>query len=176
MRGEVVNSGERGKYVTSKRKWTVAAVAMAVFAAAWIAFSPYLALSGLRGAVKARDAQAINGYIDYEALRADLKAQMAAQAAIAIAKGGRGAMGAAFATAMAGPMIDAMVQPETVTRMLSGENARGPARDMRMDDEDMHVHRTSLTTFVLGKGGEKGGLRFEMRGFGWKLVGIDTGA
>lgn len=157
----------------SKKMYGIGAV-LVVLAALWLALSPYWTLSRMRDAVVAKDATALNGYIDYEALRADLKAQFAAamtqQASARGADPGKVAMAMAFA----GPMIDGFVQPAVVTAMLANDKStKSPfGNGGKIIGDKISVHRTGLTTFVVESDGKPGGPVFKMSGLGWKLVGI----
>lgn len=172
-----------GKNMNTRRKTGLAALALGVLAAAWLAFSPYMALAGIRDAIQARDADRINSYIDYDALRTSLKEQIATSMALEMSRQGKGGGGrldpqaAQQALAFAGPMIDKMVQPQTVIAMLSGKpggmsGGPGQASRLKLTGEDVQYNRTSLTTFSIEPKGMGGGLQFALRGLGWKLVGI----
>jgi len=158
---------------TRIRKFRYIAMLVAVFAVFWLTFSPYIAMNGLKNAVAARDAEAVNAYIDYEALRNDLKARVSRETQASIAKGGREAAGVAFMAAMMNPMIDKMVQPSMMSVMLSGRGGKAPV-NLDMNAGDMRIARKSLTRFVLARTGKPGGLVFTMRGFGWELTGVET--
>ena len=155
----------------TKRNIGIGAGILALVAALWLAFSPYLALNGIRNAVEARDAEALNSYVDYEAVRANLKEQVSARIAKEMATGKGNAAGAAMAAAFINPMIDAMVQPTMITAMLAGDKAKdGPKA--KVTGEDVVVQRTGLTSFLVTDKEGKSGAIFEMRGLGWKMVGL----
>lgn len=159
----------------TKRTIGITALVLGIVAAAWLAFSPYWAMSRLRDAVKSRDAETVNSYIDYDRLRSSLKAHIVQAAGADMAKQGGNAAGAAFAAALVGPMIDAMVQPAMMTGLLSGAEAKGPLKAAAITGEDVEIDRTGLKRFVLRPKGRPGGIVFEMQGFGWRLVDIDAG-
>lgn len=153
----------------TQRKIGVGALILGLVAALWIAFSPYWTASRMRAALLAKDGDALNAYIDYPALREDFKAQIAAKAAKEIAKGGPDAAGMTFAMAMMGPMVDSFVQPAMIKGMLAGQGD-GPKGGLVGDEA--HVKRLSLTRFMITDKSEAGGPVFEMRGLGWKMVGV----
>lgn len=164
--------------MTNSRKIGISAIVLGAIAAAWLAFSPYLALSSMRDALVANDAERLNAYIDYEALRADIKTQFATSLVTELGRG-RPADPKAVEQAMrfAGPMVDQFVNPNMVTAMLAGRSARMSGRNGQapsLDDGNVSVKRVSLTTFTVSPEGSSGGFRFAMRGMGWKLVGIDV--
>lgn len=158
----------------TKKMYGIGAVLIAI-AALWLALSPYWTLSRMRNAVETKDAAALNGYIDYEALRANLKAQFAAAMTQQAAARGADPAKVAMAMAFAGPMIDGFVQPAVVTAMLANDkSAKSPfGNGGKIIGDKISVHRTGLTTFVVESDGKPGGPAFKMSGFGWKLVGID---
>ena len=159
----------------TNRKYSIFGVGALILIALWLTFSPHYTLVQMKNSIEARDANALNEYIDYDALRSNLKEQIAAKAGAEIAKGGADAVGAAFAQAMAGPMIDALVQPAMITGMLAGEGNKSPAPNAKIMGDDIRIKRTGLRRFVVTSKDDNGGPVFEMRGFGWKMVGIDLG-
>ena len=98
-------------------KWKIAAVAAALIVIASSAFwyfeSPAWTLKGMRDAAKSQDADALNAYIDYPALRESLKAELTARMVAEARKdrSGLGSLGAAVGSAVMGPMIDGLVSP-----------------------------------------------------------------
>lgn len=147
-----------------------------IVVAAWLTLSPYITLKSMQSAAQANDAETLNGYVDYPKVRENLKADMAAMAATETAKRGASPAQAAMAMAFIGPMIDAYVQPATMTGMLTGRNQKGPAPKARITGDDIKVTRNSLTRFTVtsadAKAGTGGGAQFEMVGLGWKMVRI----
>ncbi|HSQ98984.1 MAG TPA: DUF2939 domain-containing protein, partial [Sphingomicrobium sp.] len=65
------------------RKWKIAAAAAALIVIAssnlWYFESPAWTLKGMKDAAQSRDADALNAYIDYPALRQSLKAELMAR-------------------------------------------------------------------------------------------------
>jgi hypothetical protein len=160
-------------------KSTKAGIAVGILiliVAGWLTFSPYLTLSHMQAAAQANDAEALNGYIDYPAVRANLKSDMAAMATAETAKRGASPAQAAMVMAFIGPMIDTYVQPATMTGMLTGRAQKGPAPKARITGDDVKVTRDSLTSFTVtsadAKAGRGGGAQFEMHGLGWRMVRI----
>jgi len=100
----------------------VIVVACAALAAYWY-WSPYLALRSMQAAAIARDADAFNAHVDYPHLRDSLKAQLSAQmaaqtGATADAKNPLAALGAMLGRTMSDKLVDAMVRPETIMRVM----------------------------------------------------------
>ena len=96
----------------------------------WMYFAPHLTVRSMRLAAERGDAEALSAHIDFPALRESVKRQLADAMDERI--GGNdtasalGALGARLATAIADPMIDAMLTPQALLLMFSG---RGLALD-----------------------------------------------
>ncbi|CAG0967443.1 hypothetical protein MYXO_01106 [Myxococcaceae bacterium] len=87
--------------------------------------APHRAVEGLRAAVKARDSARLAEYVDFESLRESLKSgvseKLHADASREDEAGNPFArFGAALATAVAGPFIDAIVTPAGLELLLAG--------------------------------------------------------
>ena len=158
---------------STRRIFGLSAIALGIIAALWLAFSPHLTMRGLRDAVRDHDVAAINEHVDYPALRANVKARIAAKTAAEIASGRQNPFGAAIANALVGPMVDAMVRPEMVAAMMAGESVRG-ARTPRITGADAEIRRTGLKRFVLGEKGLPGGAVFELQGFTWRMTDVEV--
>lgn len=103
---------------------TIAVLAIGI--AGYWHYSPYLAIHGMRSAAQAGDATSFNEYVDYPALRENIKAQFTLAMGESIEESkdqpGLAAMGAALAMAMITPMVDAMVRPEVVIQAMARSN------------------------------------------------------
>lgn len=91
--------------------------------------SPYITLNRLKRAADARDAQTVNQYVDYPALRASLKEQIAALLTrrVDIQKSGNplAIIGAMIGAAVVGPLVDTYATPDGVAAILNGIPPRG---------------------------------------------------
>jgi len=108
----------------------VAFVAVVVFAVAALAYaSPYLVLDRLKRAADARNADIVNRYVDYPALRTSLKQQVTEMLARRIDAQKRehpfAALGALVGKAIIGPLVDAYATPDGVAALLNGLPPRG---------------------------------------------------
>jgi hypothetical protein len=163
--------------MTNRTRIGVAALALGLIAAVWLAVSPRMALSSLRDAAARKDAAALSAAIDYDALRANLREQVSAMMAREMSRGKGPApidpAAARAAMAFAGPMIDNMIQPATVTAMLS--NPKGPL-GAGLGEGDVEYTRLGLDRFMVGPKGSDGGVEFRLEGFSWRIVGIRPGA
>lgn len=104
-----------------------AAVAAVIVVAGYWYWSPFLTVRQLQSAAQKKDAAAFNEHVDYPKLRESLKGQFAAMFADKLgkpddsdndfAKAGA-ALGNMIGMAVANPIVDAMVQPETIMRTM----------------------------------------------------------
>src|ERR1700744_2601115 len=77
--------------------------------------SPYIALNNLKRAADARDAQTVDQYVDFPALRESLKEQVAGLLTRRLGAHSSGnplaAIGAMIGVALIGPLVDAYATP-----------------------------------------------------------------
>ena len=170
------------------RKWVIAVVVVVLLAGAgWYFGSPWWTLYQVKQAAQRKDVEALIGYIDFDALRADLKAQMHDQARKEAAAE-HGPIDPE-AESMADETVNAEVNPDTVRRFLREQFAAKPSAGAAPaaggDDKsgssaidqigkDIAVDRTAFDTFtVRGKDKPDGArLTFKLHGLGWKLAGL----
>ncbi|KXU88903.1 hypothetical protein CR51_34225 [Caballeronia megalochromosomata] len=112
------------------RSVTTALVGLILVAAlAFIYASPYIALNRLKRAADARDAQTVNQYVDFPALRSSLKEQVGALLTrrVDIQKSGNplAIIGAMIGAAIVGPLVDSYATPDGVAAILNGIPPRG---------------------------------------------------
>lgn len=157
----------------------IAALLLAAVAA-WYFVSPGLTLKAMVAAARANDADRLSAYVDYEALRRDMKADLTARLEAEARKAGgrRGEMGLAMGKALMGPMVDSVVSPQGMkaafAAMKVGESARGGG--VPDDAPEPVIEREGLGRFLVrNRVTPDSALVFERRGLGWKLVGIDLG-
>jgi hypothetical protein len=161
-------------------KWTIAAIAMAVIAAAgWYFGSPPYTLSRMKSAAEAGNSDALAGYVDFPALREDLKAELMAKMAAEARKdtSGFGGLGLAFGSAMIGPLVDGFVSPAGLrAAFIAKRNDAAkpkPAGPVQVADKPV-IKRRGLSEFLLASEEEpNSGLVFTRHGLGWKLSGVD---
>lgn len=95
------------------------AVVMAV-AAYWVA-APYVVMHQLLRAAQARDIETLDAHVDYPALRASLRSQVSSSLANKMGDpkdNPIAALGSAIGMAVANPLIEIAVQPESVAASL----------------------------------------------------------
>ncbi len=104
----------------------------AVLALTTVWVMPYLSLKELRTAAADGDAERFSAQVDFEALRQNLKrgvqdqllgAERDAQGRPSPAR----AIGAAVAGALLGPMVDTLVTPESLARLMQGQRPAAAA-------------------------------------------------
>lgn len=101
-------------------------IAAAVLALAGLYATPYVTLHQLRQAAAAEDAPALAARVDFPALRENLKAGLQ-QRMLDRDRNERGepsqasTFGAALAGALLGPMVDALITPEALARIMEGQ-------------------------------------------------------
>ena len=162
-------------------KWKIAAVAAALIVIAsstlWYLESPALTLKGMKDAAQSNDADALNAYIDYPALRESLKAELMARMMIEARKdkSGNGALGMAIGSAVMGPMIDGLVSPAGMRAALlaSRQEKSAPAASaLHVPKEPVIVRRSFSEFLVSAKGQPNSGLVFKRHGLSWMLSGV----
>jgi hypothetical protein len=165
---------------TTKRKWTAIALLLLLLAAAlaWYLASPLYTLDRMRAAAEAGDSAALSGYVDFPALREDLKGDLSRKLTEESRKqpGGMGALGAALGAAMVGPVVDGFVSPAGLRAAFAARKtgAQGTGRGPVQVAEKPLIKRRGLSQFlVASKEDPNSGLVFTRHGLGWKLSGID---
>lgn len=152
----------------------------------WFFASPYLAVKNMKEAADKRDATTLSSYVNYPALKENLKNTFAASiSAKTEDKSGNplAGFGAALATAFLSPMIDAIVTPEGLATMMRGQKpqaAGGATEPVTQDapaennDPDVSLGYESLNRFVVrvspkDRPEQKTKLIFLREGLSWKL-------
>lgn len=152
-------------------------IGLAIFAAAfaaWYFASPSYTLSQMKSAVEQKQSDKLSEYVDYPRLRDNVKIQ--AKAAMAAEAGNDPAVAAGMAlmSGLIDGMIDKLVTPETVEKMMR-ETANG-AKAKNDGDDNMTIERFGLSRFDVVAQGEKPGdvlrIEFARYGLSWKLVGF----
>ncbi|MFM0511407.1 DUF2939 domain-containing protein [Paraburkholderia sp. RL17-373-BIF-A] len=121
---------KRGMHGGATRPLIVTLIVIVVIAALGFAYAtPYIALNNLKRAADARDAQTVNQYVDFPALRESLKEQVAGLLTRRLGAHSNGnplaAIGAMIGVALIGPLVDAYATPDGVAALLNGMPPRG---------------------------------------------------
>jgi hypothetical protein len=166
----------------TRGKWKVAALAAALIvigsSALWYFESPLWTLKGMKDAAQSHDADALNAYIDYPALRESLKSEMMARMMVEARKdkSGLGVLGMAVGSAVVGPMIDGLVSPAGMRAALlanSQENGPAAASALHVPEKPVIVRRNFSEFLVTTKGQPDSGLVFRRHGLSWMLGGVE---
>lgn len=192
----------------NRRSLARAAALLAPFAlaAAWYFAAPAYTLSRMKAAAEANDSAALSAYIDFPALREDLKAEIMAQVTAELRRHPEApfaGIGGAMAGAMVGPVVDAMISPAGLRTMFTlarpaagGPAATGPATSrppspapqvrlprpgaappaLRVADDPVIVRRGLSEFLVASRQDRRAGLVFRRHGLSWKLSGVDLPA
>jgi hypothetical protein len=139
-------------------------------AAGWYFASPWWTLHQIKAAADARDAKTLSSYVDYAAVREDVKAQIQPRVNPRSVDGPAD-IADILASTVAQGIADAVVRPEGLTAVFAaGSVAKSP---FAMRSEDMQMRRDGLSQFRLVNSGTGGGeLVFRRHGLGWKLAGV----
>ena len=153
-------------------------------AAAWLYFTPYMAVNRLQAAAERGDAQALNEMVDFPALRASIRTEVQSATARGIQKDGGvfAAIGAAAAGFVVGPVVDAAVTPQGIGMLMKGQSPGDDAKDSDNGEdwrEDVKINRRweASDRFVVrysdrASGDERIALVMRRDGLEWRLSGI----
>ncbi|MFT4065663.1 DUF2939 domain-containing protein [Paraburkholderia sp.] len=103
-------------------------VVIVIAALGFVYASPYIAVNNLKRAADARDAQTVNQYVDFPALRDSLKQQVADMLTRRLEADSGSKMatiGAVIGVTLIGPLVDAYATPDGVAALLNGMPPRG---------------------------------------------------
>lgn len=165
---------------------TAGALASVAFIAS-IAASPYIALHQMKVAVQERDADALSDYVDFPALRENVKGQLMAQMSSKmdspeLKSNPFAAIGQAFGIAMVGTMVDKLVSPAGVVALMRGNDARAAGKTV---DEYDHTTEKAPDYELSYKGwgritihprgeAQSGVMTMKRDGlWGWKMTAFD---
>lgn len=100
-----------------------AAVALGIVVAGCWYFSPYLMIYQMKAAAQRQDAASFNAYVDYPRVRESVKAQFGSLINDRVQIAGQdipviASMGQAMGMMIASKMVDTLVQPETVMKVM----------------------------------------------------------
>ncbi len=172
--------------------WQYGGIALGVIFVLYVIAAPYITVHQIKQAAKDRDAEALSEHVDFPSVRESMKAQLNAKIMKDAGKELEGNPFAAFGLALAGTLIDKMVDvyatPAGLAQIMSGgkpamPGAKGPSSEAGTVPEapkEEPFARASMgyegvSKFVVEVPDNKGGIaRFILRrdGIGWLLSDI----
>ncbi len=165
------------------KKLMIGLVALGAMAGGWFYGSPLWTLKSMRDAAVAKDSGALSAYVDFKALRADVKADLKAQMGETKKDDSLGELGTMFANVISDKVIDGMITPEALTAMFAatkGLKAVGGAKPDAANESDKdpaYEIERGLSQFRVKFTGKESGnmptMMFARDGIGWKLSGVD---
>ena len=175
--------------ISMNKKVTIAIAAFLVVFGVWFYCTPYLAVNSMRSAAEEKNAAKLSGYVNYPAVKEDLRttfnAKLAAQMGKEKGENPFAAMGDAMVAALINPIVEALVTPESLAIMMEGDNeqtqpaendtkpseAKNPGAETSMGYEGLN--RFVFTVTQKNETGEAIGLVFHREGiFSWKLSAL----
>jgi Protein of unknown function (DUF2939) len=167
------------------KKLPVFSLALCV-AAAWLYFTPYMAVNKLQAAAERGDAEALNEMVDFPALRTSIRTEIQGATARGIQKDGGvfAALGAAAAGFVVGPVVDAAVTPQGIGMLMKGQSPRRNGQDDSNDDDDNWRDDVKISRRWEGSdkfaihysdrasGDERIALVMRRDGLRWRLTGV----
>ncbi|MEO7410575.1 MAG: DUF2939 domain-containing protein [Sphingomicrobium sp.] len=159
----------------------------------WYELSPRYTLNEMRKAAEAGNSAKLSNWVDYQALKIDLKGELRRE--ILLEGNRRGAagdplakLGADLAVALVPIGVDLVATPEAVQAMFDAKSAahsigRGPGAKatggvavmpVGIPNQDIVIERHGLSTFKVKTRGKPGAAIFRRYGLSWKLAGFDV--
>lgn len=148
----------------------------------WFYFTPYLAINNLKDAVAKKDYETVSSYIDFTSLKESIKTQLNASLTKNAAAKGEDSFISIMAKAFIAPMVDAMVTPENMTRIIGGKDPIIDKADEQkilasdVDEKvDMSMGYKDFNTFSVDVKSSKKTITFIFHRdglFSWKLAAL----
>ena len=154
----------------------------------WYEISPRYTLNEMRKAAAAGNGAKLSKWVDYEALKIDLKGELRREILLEANRRGAGDNPfAKLAVALVPLGVNWVVTPESVQAMFDANSAasttgRGPGvtaengvgvMPVAIPREDIVIERHGLSEFKVETKGKDGAAVFRRDGFSWKLAGVD---
>lgn len=111
------------RFIRKYLGWIVLVVAVLAFGGYWYG-SPYSAVNSIRLAVKNHDAENLNKFIDFPAVRESLKVQLTNEVNLKLdeksSKNPLAALGQVFSASIVNSLVDQLVTPKGMVELLEG--------------------------------------------------------
>jgi hypothetical protein len=125
-------------------KWLALLLAALIALAAYVAAGPYLAVNGVRSAIKDQDTAALERHVDFPVLRSNLRAQvddyLLRQAGAEMQRNVFGAIALQVAGGLAGGAVDALLTPAGIGAVLGGRSLWHRGSGAGIDRNDSYSH------------------------------------
>ena len=153
----------------------------------WYEGSPRYTLNEMRKAAAGGNGARLSAFVDYEALKIDLKGELRRELMLeANRRGAEGDPIVGLAVDLLPVGVDLLVTPEAVQAMFDAKSAasttgRGPGAGgskvgvmpVAIPREGIVIERRGLSEFKVKTKGKDGAAVFRRYGWGWKLAGFD---
>lgn len=161
-------------------------VVAAAAAGGWYFGAPLYTLDAMQTALKEKDAATLSSFIDYEALRTDLRNDVQTSFDRRFGNDTGGLLGGAGALAMmmVDPMVDHMISPEGMQAMM-GMSVAAPVAGVSISKQAEGDDPSKAAAFTIERDGfdtlrvrpkdhaDVFALVFTRDGLSWKLTGVD---
>lgn len=156
---------------------------LSVMALSTIAAGPYRTVADIKAAIAANEPQQLEAHINFDTLRANLKAQLRERLGALSNSQERGlhAMASGFGGWLVDGMVDTLVTPSGLAALMAGRSYLAPQRgadgDVEADDllADARYGYDSLNHFSVSvptEGGRETRFVLERRGWDWQLIDV----
>ena len=127
---KMAETSNKPRMMNMNKKITNAIAALLVVLVVWFYCTPYLAVNSMRSAAEEKNAAKLSGYVDFPAVKEDLKATFNAKLSAQLGKE-KGEnpfadMGDAMAAALINPIVEALVTPESLAIMMEEDKEKAP--------------------------------------------------
>jgi hypothetical protein len=107
----------------TSHKFLWGGMVVVLLAAAVFYATPYITLFRIHRAVERSDAEAVSRHVDFDALRENVRAKVTSEITRNAPQGAMAGLGQAMALGVANQVVDSMVSPTGVMRLMEGKGA-----------------------------------------------------
>lgn len=173
------------------KKWLALVIVVLALFAGWIAAGPFLAINGIRQAVKSQDAAALSDYVDFPAVRTSLKQQVddyvVRRAGADVQSSLLGSIALQLASGATDGIVDMVATPAGLAAVMEGRNfwhrvngrrsgedsyATAPARDPLEGAKYRYESPSRFTATLANADGDPVVFVLARDGFAWKVTEV----
>ena len=148
-----------------RRRWVIVAAALLVLGAGWWFGSPWWTLWRMASAAEAHDVKTLSGYIDYRAVRGDMRERINARIRE------RGGLARRIGGTLEKAAMGAAIRPEGLRASFIFSGLRG--KEKPIGPGDIRVIRDNFSQFrMVRRDGTGKTLVFRREWLWWKLVAV----